>query len=107
MYVAAWPLLTGYPGQDFQSGLFGTRMFSQYDGKKPEKAYSDIEGGLGWWRDNRTREQHVGDNLGLVRRVALSLLKQDPTRGSRKGKRFQAALDKNYLMRVLRGFPAD
>ncbi|MBP3954774.1 hypothetical protein J8F10_05690 [Gemmata sp. G18] len=53
MYVAAWPLLKNYPGQDFQSGLFGTWMFSQYDGPKPEKAYSDIEGGLGWWRDTR------------------------------------------------------
>jgi hypothetical protein len=53
MYVAAWPLLENYPGSDFQSGLFGTWMFSQYDGKKPEKAYSDIEGGLGWWRDTR------------------------------------------------------
>ena len=53
MYVAAWPLLKNYPGQDFQSGLFGTWMFAQYDGKKPEKMYSDIEGGLGWWRDTR------------------------------------------------------
>jgi hypothetical protein len=53
LYVAAWPLLKNYPGQDFQSGLFGTWMFAQYDGKKPEKAYSDIEGGLGWWRDTR------------------------------------------------------
>ncbi len=53
MYVAAWPLLKNYPGQEFQSGLFGTWMFSQYDGQKPEKAYSDIEGGLGWWRDTR------------------------------------------------------
>lgn len=53
MYVAAWPLLKNYPGQDFQSGLFGTWMFAQYAGKKPEKMYSDIEGGLGWWRDTR------------------------------------------------------
>jgi hypothetical protein len=53
LYVAAWPLLKDYPGQDFQSGLFGTWMFSQYEGPKPEKAYSDIEGGLGWWRDTR------------------------------------------------------
>src|SRR5215203_4591992 len=45
MYVAAWPLLKNYPGQDFQSGLFGTWMFSQYDGPKREKMYSDIEGG--------------------------------------------------------------
>ena len=53
LYVAAWPLLKNYPGQQFQSGLFGTWMFSHYDGPKPEKMYSDIEGGLGWWRDTR------------------------------------------------------
>lgn len=53
MYVAAWPLLKNYPGQQFQSGLFGTWMFSQYDGPKPKDMYSDIEGGLGWWRDTR------------------------------------------------------
>jgi hypothetical protein len=52
-YVAAWPLLKNYPGSAFQSGLFGTWMFAQYEGPKPEKAYSDIEGGLGWWRDTR------------------------------------------------------
>ena len=52
-YVAAWPLLRNYPGSDFQSGLFGTWMFAQHDGPKPEKMYSDIEGGLGWWRDTR------------------------------------------------------
>jgi hypothetical protein len=53
MYVAAWPLLRNYPGQDFQSGLFGTWMFAQFDGPKPKNYYSDIEGGLGWWRDTR------------------------------------------------------
>jgi hypothetical protein len=53
MYVAAWPLLKNYPGQDFQSGLFGTWMFAQLDGPKPRDHYSDIEGGLGWWRDTR------------------------------------------------------
>lgn len=52
-YVAAWPLLKNYPGQEFQSGLFGTWMFAQLDGPKREKTYSDVEGGLGWWRDTR------------------------------------------------------
>ena len=32
MYVAAWPLLKEYPGNRFQTGLFGTWMFAQYDG---------------------------------------------------------------------------
>jgi hypothetical protein len=54
MYVAAWPLLQQYPGQRFQSGLPGTWMFAQpRDGQKVKDLYSDIEGGLGWWRDTR------------------------------------------------------
>jgi len=54
IYVAAWPLLQEYPGNRFQTGLFGTWMHAQYDGPKPtQKIYSDIEGGLGWWRDTR------------------------------------------------------
>ncbi len=53
MYVAAWPLLKSYPGSRFQSGLFGTWMFAKKDEGFTEKIYSDIEGGLGWWRDTR------------------------------------------------------
>jgi hypothetical protein len=62
LYAAAWPLVERYPGSNFQTGLFGTWMFAQYErgpnGKpdpndKPGKMYSDIEGGLGWWRDTR------------------------------------------------------
>jgi len=53
MYVAAWPLLEKYPGRRFQSGLFGTWMHALYDGPKPDNVYSDIEGGLGWWRATR------------------------------------------------------
>lgn len=53
MYVAAWPLLKTYPGHRFQTGLFGTWMFAQHEGPAPEKMYSDVEGGLGWWRDTR------------------------------------------------------
>ncbi|MCA9037113.1 MAG: hypothetical protein KDA91_18380, partial [Planctomycetaceae bacterium] len=51
MYISAWPLLQQYPGQRFQSGLPGTWMFAQPVDKPLEKGYSDIEGGLGWWRD--------------------------------------------------------
>jgi len=51
MYVAAWPLLDQYPGQRFQTGLFGTWMFARNEVPPPIKLYSDIEGGLGWWRD--------------------------------------------------------
>ncbi|MFM9000637.1 MAG: hypothetical protein ACKORB_03315, partial [Opitutia bacterium] len=62
LYAAAWRLVERYPGSRFQTGLFGTWMFARFgrtaDGKhdpadKPDGMYSDIEGGLGWWRDTR------------------------------------------------------
>lgn len=57
MYIAAWPLLKQFPGQRFQSGLRGTWMFAQPVGKPLEQGYSDIEGGLGWWRDSTLQPQ--------------------------------------------------
>lgn len=53
MYVAAWPLLKTYPGSRFQTGLFGTWMFAKHDTPPGFEMYSDVEGGLGWWRDTR------------------------------------------------------
>jgi len=53
LYSAAWPLVETYPGSRYQTGLFGTWMFAQFSGDKPKELYSDIEGGLGWWRDTR------------------------------------------------------
>jgi len=53
LYVSAWPLLKDYPGNRFQTGLFGTWMHALYETKPERRIYSDIEGGLGWWRDTR------------------------------------------------------
>jgi predicted transposase YbfD/YdcC len=73
-----------------------------------------VENELHWALDvtfredaNRTRAGHAGANLGLVRRVAVSLLKQDPGQGSMPTKRFRAALDGAYLEQILRGFKAN
>ena len=70
-----------------------------------------IENGLHWCLDvsfgedaNRTRDTNAGANLGMVRRVAALLLKQDPKRGSIKAKRLTAAWDPDYLRQVLQGF---
>jgi predicted transposase YbfD/YdcC len=70
-----------------------------------------VENELHWTLDvafredtNRTAAGHAGANLGLVRRVAVSLLRQDPGRGSIKAKRLNAALDEDYLTKVLQGF---
>lgn len=53
LYAAAWPLVGTYPGHQFQTGLCGTWMHPQYEpGQKPKgDCYTDVEGGLGWWRD--------------------------------------------------------
>jgi predicted transposase YbfD/YdcC len=73
-----------------------------------------VENELHWTLDvtfredaNRTRADHAGANLGLVRRVALSLLGQDTGKGSMPTKRLKAALDEAYLEQALRGFPED
>ena len=73
-----------------------------------------VENELHWCLDvafredaNETATGHAGANLGLVRRVAASLLKQDTGKGSIKTKRLKAALDEDYLVRVLQGFIED
>jgi predicted transposase YbfD/YdcC len=73
-----------------------------------------VENELHWVLDvafgedsNRTAAGHAGANLGLVRRIAASLLQQDPSKGSIKAKRLSAALDEDYLLRVLQRFSAN
>jgi hypothetical protein len=83
MYVAAWPLLKNYPGQEFQSGLFGTWMFAQYDGPKPQKMYSDVEGGLGWWHDTRFATETPKFIMGGV---ALNFIEWANGPGAGKGR---------------------
>ncbi len=68
MYVAAWPLVKEYPGNRFQTGLFGTWMFAHYSGPKPANHYSDVEGGLGWWRDTRFATETPKFIMGGVRK---------------------------------------
>jgi predicted transposase YbfD/YdcC len=73
-----------------------------------------VENGLHWCLDiafredeNRTRDTNAGANLGVVRRVAASLLKQDRGKGSIKAKRLNAAWNQEYLEQVLQGFKAN
>ena len=84
LYAAAYPLLEKYPGHRFQTGLAGTWMFAQFEGKAPEKMYSDIEGGLGWWRDTRFATETPKFIMGGVA-VNFSAVGQRPRRGQRSG----------------------
>lgn len=68
----------------------------------------NIENGLHWLLDvtfaedkNRVSKRHGAENLALVRRLALSLLKQHPDKKSIACKRLRAALDPVFLEEVL------
>jgi predicted transposase YbfD/YdcC len=72
-----------------------------------------IENGLHWVLDvafreddNRTRDANAGANLGLLRRIATTLLKQMEAKGSIKGRRRQAGWDDTFLIKALQGIPA-
>lgn len=67
-----------------------------------------IENGLHWVLDvafredeSRARAGHAGANLGIARRVALSLLKRADTKGSIQTRRMKAAWDDDYMLKVL------
>ena len=67
-----------------------------------------IENSLHWVLDvtfdedqSRTRERRLADNLSWLRRFAISLLKQHPSKHSIKGKSEIAGWDNNFLLQVL------
>ena len=73
-----------------------------------------VENELHWCLDvgfredaNKTAAGHAGANLGLIRRVAASLLKQSPEKGSTKAKRLRAGWDDDFRLQVLQGRTED
>jgi hypothetical protein len=67
-----------------------------------------IENNLHWQLDvtfaedtNRVQRRHGAENLALVRRLALGLLKQHPGQESLACKRYLAALDTAFLEEIL------
>jgi predicted transposase YbfD/YdcC len=87
------------------------------DKKASAKYYADglrhhwgIENHLHWQLDvnfaedaNRVQRRNAAENLALLRRLTLSLLKVHPSKDSIARKRFAAALDPGFLEEVLRG----
>ncbi len=50
----------------------------------------------------RARKGHAAQNLAMLRKVCLSLLKQDTSiKDSLRGKRYRAALDETVLKSIL------
>ena len=72
-----------------------------------------IENGLHWVLDvvfredrSRIRAGNAGANLALIRRVAASLLRRAPGKGSGVTKRLKAGWDDDYLLQVIQGLDA-
>lgn len=46
---------------------------------------------------------HAAQNLGLLRRLCINLLKQEPDKMSLKMKRYKAGMDNDFLLKILAG----
>jgi predicted transposase YbfD/YdcC len=73
-----------------------------------------IENGLHWVLDvvfredrSRIRAANAGANLAMIRRVAVSLLRRAPGKGSGVTKRLKAGWDDDYLLQILQGITVD
>ncbi len=101
LYAAAWPLVENYPGSNFQTGLFGTWMFPQFGvepgDEKPKDLYTDIEGGLGWWRDTRFATETPKFIMGGVA-VNFAAWANGP--GAGKGRDWNAPLGKYAIAQL-------
>jgi predicted transposase YbfD/YdcC len=75
------------------------------------RSHWGVENSLHWVLDvtfnedrSRIKKENAPENFGLLRRLALCLLKKEPTsKRSIKGKRLRASWDEDYLRRVLCG----
>jgi predicted transposase YbfD/YdcC len=75
------------------------------------RSHWGVENSLHWVLDvtfnedrSRIQKENAPENFGLLRRLALCLLKKEPTsKRSIKGKRLRASWDEGYLRRVLCG----
>jgi predicted transposase YbfD/YdcC len=97
----------------------GHYYLSSYRGTAKEfaeliRGHWQIENGLHWLLDvafredeSRTRDANAGANLAMLRRVALSLLKNAAVRGSVRTKQLTAGWDDNLLLKVLQGITED
>jgi predicted transposase YbfD/YdcC len=56
--------------------------------------------------DSQVRAGYAGENLALIRRVAVSLLRRAPGKGSTPTKRLKAGWNDDYMLQVLQGIQA-
>ena len=90
--------------------FIGSRRLSVRRFAKVLRGHWGIENGLHWHLDislgedqSRIQRRHAAGNFALLRKLALSLLKQNPVKHSIARKRKAAALDLDFLAEIMRG----
>jgi predicted transposase YbfD/YdcC len=78
------------------------------------RSHWSVENSLHWVLDvtfnedaSRIRQGYAAQNLGLIRRLSVSLLKREPSKLSLKMKRYTAAMDNGFLLKILAASGAD
>ena len=78
------------------------------------RSHWSIENSLHWVLDvtfgedaSRIRQGYAAENLGLLRRLSINLLKREPSRLSLKMKRYQAGMNNDFLMKILAASAAE
>jgi len=72
------------------------------------RSHWSVENSLHWVLDvtfnedaSRIRQGHAAQNLGLIRRLSVSLLKRELSKLRLKMTRYTAAMDNNFLLKIL------
>lgn len=72
------------------------------------RSHWGIENQLHWCLDvtfsedrSRIRKDHAPQNMSVLKRLALNLLRQEKSKGSLKMKRYKAAMDNQFLLKIL------
>jgi predicted transposase YbfD/YdcC len=101
--------VNGETSEEVHYFISSRRLTAQLAGKAL-RGHWGIENNLHWQLDVTFREDenHVlnrngAQNMALLRRLAVGLLKGHPSKQSLANKRYQAALDANFLEEILRG----
>jgi predicted transposase YbfD/YdcC len=88
--------------------FIGSRVLKAQQCGEALRGHWGIENHLHWQLDvtfhedaNRVQRRHGAENLALVRRLALGLLKRHPGKESLACKRYLAALDTDFLEEIL------
>ncbi|MBE9138864.1 ISAs1 family transposase [Nodosilinea sp. LEGE 07088] len=72
------------------------------------RSHWSVENSLHWVLDvtfnedaSRIRQGDAAQNLGLIRRLSVNLLKREPSKLSLKMKRYTAAMDNDFMLKIL------